>query len=179
MMPRSSRPAISCLPISTPTIGPTRARCWPRCWPPAPYCCRHRIIDSRQRVRTVVTIGQGTLDDAGQVVDVHGYFVDISDAQRGAAQAEIDEAINASAQSRADIEQAKGALMLVHGISAVDAFAVLRWHSSHANIKLRVLAKQITDGISTPTSGQTPNQRISRILGSVVPGYADKWQLTS
>lgn len=143
-----------------------------------PYCCRHRIIDARQRVRTVVTIGQGTLDEHGAVTDVYGYFVDITDAQRAATEADIELAVAASAATRADIEQAKGALMLVHGITAVDAFAVLRWHSQHANIKLRSLARMITDGISTPTAGETPNQKISRLLGGVVPGYPDKWQNT-
>ncbi len=68
--------------------------------------------------------------------------------------------------------------MLVHGITAVDAFAVLRWHSQHANIKLRALARMITDGISTPTPGETPNQKISRLLGGLVAGYPDKWQNT-
>ena len=143
-----------------------------------PYCCRHRIIDARQRERTVVTIGQGTLDEHGAVTDVHGYFVDITDAQRAATQADIELAVAASAATRADIEQAKGALMLVHGITAVDAFAVLRWHSQHANIKLRALARMITDGISTPTAGETPTQKISRLLGGVVAGYPDKWQDT-
>jgi hypothetical protein len=144
----------------------------------APYCCRHRIIDARQRERTVVTIGQGTLDEDGSVIDVHGYFVDITNAQGAATAADVDLAVQASAATRADIEQAKGALMLVHGITAVDAFAVLQWHSQHANIKLRTLAQMITDGISTPTAGETPNQKISRLLGGVVAGYADKWEGT-
>ena len=141
-----------------------------------PYCCRHRIIDARQRVRTVVTIGQGTLDEHGSVTVVHGYFVDITDAQRAATEADIELAVAASAATRADIEQAKGALMVVHGITAVDAFAVLQWHSQHANIKLRALARMITDGISAPTAGETPNQKISRLLGGVVAGYPDHWQ---
>lgn len=141
-----------------------------------PYCCRHRIIDARQQVRTVVTIGRGTLDPQGMVTDVHGYFVDITEAQRAATAADIEAAVEASAATRADIEQAKGALMVVHGITDVDAFAVLMWHSQHANIKLRVLARMITDGISTPTIGETPGQKVSRLLGGVVAGYADKWQ---
>ena len=66
--------------------------------------------------------------------------------------------------------------MLVHGISAVDAFAVLRWHSQRANIKLRVLAGLIVEGISRPGVDETPNQLISRILGGVVSGYADQWR---
>ena len=34
----------------------------------------------------------------------------------------------------------------------------------------------ITDGISTPTVGETANQKISRLLGGVVAGYPDKWR---
>lgn len=142
-----------------------------------PFCCRHRIVDSRRRVRTVVSIGQGTLDESGQVVEVHGYFVDISDAERRASDLEIRMAVEASAEHRADIEQAKGALMIVHGISAADAFAVLRWHSSHANLKLRDVARTLTAGMSAPlTPAETPNQRVSRLLGGIVSGYNDAWR---
>jgi hypothetical protein len=50
-------------------------------------------------------------------------------------------------------------------VDAVDASAVLRWHSSHANIKLRDVATFITQVISGPlTPEETPNQRISRLL---------------
>ena len=90
-----------------------------------PYCCRHRIVDAHRWVRTVVTIGQGTVDEHGVVTDVHGYFVDITDAQQAASAADIELGVAASAATRAVIEQAKGALMVVHGITAVDAFAVL------------------------------------------------------
>lgn len=134
-----------------------------------PFCCRHRIITSRQQVRTVVTIGRGVLDRNGVVRRVHGYFVDITNAARQATNAEIQEAVEKSAEGRADIEQAKGALMAVQGMSADDAFAVLRWHSSHANIKLRDIARLLTQGMSEPlTPGETANQRISRLLAAVV-----------
>ena len=57
-------------------------------------------------------------------------------------------------------------------LSAEDAFAVLRWHSSHANLKLRDVATLITKGMSAPlTPGETPNQRISRLLAAVVPQF--------
>lgn len=135
-----------------------------------PFCCRHRIITSQEQIRTVVTIGQGTLDEAGQVASVLGYFVDITDAARRASNAEIQEAVEKSASARADIEQAKGALMIVQGVSAEDAFAVLQWHSSHANLKLRDIARFITLGMSHPaTPNETPHQRISRLLAAVVP----------
>lgn len=142
-----------------------------------PYCCRHRIIDARQQVRTVVTIGQGTIDANGDVTELHGYFVDISDAGRHAAEEEIRKAVERSAAGRAEIEQAKGALMVVQGISAVDAFAVLRWHSQHSNMKLKDLASLITAGISVVAlATETPNQRISRVVGQVVVGFSDQWR---
>ncbi len=137
-----------------------------------PFCCRHRIVTSRQEVRTVVTIGQGSLDDRGRVVEVRGYFVDITDASLQASKQEIQEAVEMSAASRADIEQAKGALMVVQGVSDRDAFEVLRWHASHANIKLREVARTIVHGMQSPlTQSETADQRMSRLLTAVVPGH--------
>ena len=46
-------------------------------------------------------------------------------------------------ESRASIEQANGALMLVYGISTEQAFNLLRWRSQQTNTKLRALAKQL------------------------------------
>ena len=48
--------------------------------------------------------------------------------------------------SRAVIEQAKGILMHVHGVSEDEAFALLRRASSHSNRKLRDVARAIVDG---------------------------------
>lgn len=133
-----------------------------------PFCCRHRIITTRQQERTVITIGQGVLDNQRHVVTVHGYFVDITDAARHASTQEIQDAVDKSAGTRADIEQAKGALMIVQGVSADDAFAILRWISSHANIKLRDIAQFITNGMQHPaTPTETPNQRLGRLLGGL------------
>ena len=137
-----------------------------------PFCCRHRIITAQQQVRTVVTIGRGELDPDGRVCRVFGYFVDITDASRRASEADIHDAVEKSAATRAVIEQAKGALMVVQGVSAEDAFALLRWHSSHANLKLRDVATLITQGMPNPsTPEETPNQRISRLLATVVPQF--------
>ena len=134
-----------------------------------PFCCRHRIVTARQKVRTVVTIGQGNLDGSGAVSEVHGYFVDITESATHATQQELQDAVEKSAATRADIEQAKGALMVVQGVSAEDAFAVLAWHSSHANVKLRDLAVMITKEISHPFTGtESAAGRISRLLGGLV-----------
>jgi hypothetical protein len=136
-----------------------------------PFCCRHRIITSRQQVRTVVTIGQGVLNDSGRVARVTGYFVDITEATTAVSEQAIRDAVAGSAAARAQIEQAKGALMMVQGVTADDAFAVLRWHSSHANIRIRDLAALIVDTIGRPCSdAEGPQQRLSRLLNDVVRG---------
>lgn len=133
------------------------------------FCCRHRIITSRRETRTVVTIGQGELDDTGAVARVRGYFVDITDATAAVSQQMIREAVAHSAAAREVIEQAKGALMVVQGVSPEDAFAVLRWHSSHGNVKIRDLAQLIVDAIQQPYAEQeTPNQRLGRLLNGVI-----------
>lgn len=51
--------------------------------------------------------------------------------------------------SRADIDQAKGMLMLRYGIDAGAAFDVLRRWSSQTNTKVAVLAQQLIDGAAT------------------------------
>ena len=53
--------------------------------------------------------------------------------------------------SRTDIDQAKGALRVLNGGSAEEAFATLVARSQHANIKLRDVARQILDDLSRPT----------------------------
>lgn len=51
--------------------------------------------------------------------------------------------------SRAVIEQAKGVLMGVRGISEHEAFEIIRRHSQNRNIKVRDLAQRIVTGVYT------------------------------
>jgi hypothetical protein len=60
--------------------------------------------------------------------------------ERAARQAEMAK----FAESRAVIEQAKGMLMGVYGIGANSAFELLKWRSQEGNVKLRLVAEQIT-----------------------------------
>ncbi len=61
--------------------------------------------------------------------------------------------------SRADIEQAKGALRALHGYSAEDAFNALLNDSQRRNIKLRALAREFLDSMSTQPPTSTPKKR--------------------
>jgi hypothetical protein len=59
-------------------------------------------------------------------------------------QDEVTAAVAMITEHRADIEQAKGMLMLVHGMADPQAaFELLRWRSQETNTKLRVLARQV------------------------------------
>lgn len=75
---------------------------------------------------------------------------------------------------RAIIEQAKGMIMFVYGISADDAFALLRRQSQEHNVKLSLIAEQVakdlvelsraTRLLEQPASNEligTAHQRIS------------------
>lgn len=109
------------------------------------FSTRHRIVDTGGNEHQVVVVGDRFFDDDGDVAGTHGFYIDVSPAPGqtkeeliGARLAEINE-------NRAGIEQAKGMLMLVYGISADAAFELLKWLSQEANIKLRQLAEQIAD----------------------------------
>jgi hypothetical protein len=79
----------------------------------------------------------------GTVADDYDYDSDVAALQRE-HQDEVTAAVTAIAEHRADIEQAKGMLMLVHGMAdPQSAFDLLRWRSQETNTKLRLLARQV------------------------------------
>jgi hypothetical protein len=81
------------------------------------------------------------------------------------AQEEAQEAVRRSAESRAVIEQAKGALVAVFGIDADSAFALLRVRSQNGNIKLRDVAGGLVQQLAAGSTGTlTPQQRVSAYL---------------
>ena len=133
-----------------------------------PFCSRHRILDARERVHTVVTIGEGIRDSDGQIVQVRGYLIDVTDSlQRDLADA-TRAAVELSAETRAAIEQAKGALMITYGLDEDEAFALLRWHSQHTNIKIRDIAASITDRTNDPDiAGLTAAGKITEIIADL------------
>jgi hypothetical protein len=51
--------------------------------------------------------------------------------------------VQAAAEHRQAIEQAKGALMLAYGISPDAAVALLRWHSQQHNVRLNLIAERL------------------------------------
>ncbi|WP_016881705.1 MULTISPECIES: PAS and ANTAR domain-containing protein [unclassified Rhodococcus (in: high G+C Gram-positive bacteria)] len=111
-----------------------------------PFSSKHRIIDTTGKVRHVVVVGDHLHDDTGQVIGTTGFYIDITDTHQNDVKDSVDEAVAELAQSRAVIEQAKGALMLVYGITADRAFDVLTWRSQETNTRLCTIAEQIVAG---------------------------------
>jgi PAS domain S-box-containing protein len=108
------------------------------------FSTRHRIIDTGGNVRHIVVVGDQLLDDRGGVIGTHGFYVDVSPTER--AQEDLVTARLAEiSENRSTIEQTKGMLMLIYNIGADAAFNLLKWLSQEANVKLRLLAEQISE----------------------------------
>ncbi|MBF6435377.1 PAS and ANTAR domain-containing protein [Nocardia cyriacigeorgica] len=121
-----------------------------------PFSSRHRIVDTAGQQHHVIVVGEPLVED-GVVVGATGYCVDVTgsfDVQRKEI---LDETVPDIIHARSVIEQAKGALMLIYGLSADEAFRVLRWRSQETNIKLRDFAELLVAAL--PTQGEAPAQQ--------------------
>jgi PAS domain S-box-containing protein len=109
------------------------------------FSTRHRIIDTKGNVRYVVVVGDQLYNDQGAVIGTHGFYIDVSPLHDQEQEDLVTAKLAEISEQRASIEQAKGMLMLIYGISAKAAFDLLKWLSQEANVKLRLLAEQITE----------------------------------
>ncbi|ABG99811.1 conserved hypothetical protein (plasmid) [Rhodococcus jostii RHA1] len=129
-----------------------------------PFSSRHRIIDTTGAIHQVVVVGDRLYDDTGEVIGTTGFYIDITDSYRSDVKDSVDEAVAELAQSRAVIEQAKGALMLVYGITADRAFDILTWRSQETNTRLRTIAEQLVTGFSEFDPGTGLRARFDHLL---------------
>ncbi|HZE15117.1 MAG TPA: PAS and ANTAR domain-containing protein [Mycobacterium sp.] len=118
-----------------------------------PFCSRHRIIDAAGRTHWIVVVGDIMCDAVGAVIGTAGFYVDVTESLLS----DISTVLNDVAASRAQIEQAKGVLMAVYGISAERAFEILVWRSQETNVKVRDLAARFLAAISGRVSSDTLN----------------------
>ncbi len=80
----------------------------------------------------------------------------------------LDETLPDLVAARSAIDQAKGALMVIYGISAEQAFRVLSWRSQETNTKLRDLAYRLVDAIPEFRGcGVTDRTRFDHLLLTV------------
>ncbi|MBF6352397.1 PAS and ANTAR domain-containing protein [Nocardia flavorosea] len=114
----------------------------------APFCSRHRIVDTTGQTRHVIVVADSMTGDDGQLVGSAGYYVDLTTTLAEERQETLQDTLPELFAARAVIEQAKGALMLVYGISSEQAFRVLIWRSQETNTKLRALAQRLVAELS-------------------------------
>jgi len=81
--------------------------------------------------------------------------------------AEID-ALRGIVASMPVIEQAKGAIMLSHGVPTDAAFALLRWISQQHNIKIRDLAARLTTTIAARSPDTDARSLMDRLLTDLI-----------
>ncbi|MGI5191575.1 PAS and ANTAR domain-containing protein [Promicromonospora sp. CA-289599] len=126
-----------------------------------PFSSVHRIVDAAGRTRTLAVTGQGRRDPAtGRTTELFGYFIDVTKAQREAAAREASASIQASSERRAVIEQAKGVLMVVHGIEEDEAIDRLREASNQSNVPLRDIAYSLVQLFSGPDVTEFPTSEV-------------------
>lgn len=118
-----------------------------------PFSSRHRILDTAGRTHCVVVVGDVMRDQSGAVVGTTGFYIDVTES----LQSDIKTALSDAAASRAQIEQAKGVLMAVYGISAERAFDILVWRSQETNIKVRDVATRFMTAVAGRSSADTLN----------------------
>jgi hypothetical protein len=113
------------------------------------FSSRHRFIDTSGREHTVIVLADRMHNDDGAVVGTEGFYVDLTDTVDQSRNKALNDVLPELLESRAAIEQAKGALMVVYQIDADQAFAMLQWRSQQTNTKLRALAAQVVAEIGT------------------------------
>jgi ANTAR domain/PAS fold len=128
---------------------------------------RHRFLDTAGRVHDVIVVADRMIDPTGAVVGTEGYYIDLTDTFDETRNEILDETLPELVEARGIIEQAKGVLMFVYGISAEQAFALLRWRSQQTNTKLRALAGQLLADIQTRTPSPATVRSFDHLLLTV------------
>lgn len=127
-------------------------------------CLLHRIVDGKLRARSLLSVGFAGFE-ADRVVELNGIVVDLTERLRDNQRAEITRAVQRSTESRSVIDQAKGVMMGVFQIDDNQAFELLRWHSSYANVKVRDVATILVGRLAAPELVDLPSRvRLATIL---------------
>ncbi|MGW6226775.1 PAS and ANTAR domain-containing protein [Cellulosimicrobium cellulans] len=122
----------------------------------------HRIMDARGKERYLVIVGQGRRDPVtGMVVELLGYFVDITSTVAAGGEERAHRDIAAAAAGRGPIEQAKGILVATHGVDPDEAFGLLKRASNDKNVRLRDLARVVDEATR---SGADCAERVDALL---------------
>ncbi|MFR9774362.1 ANTAR domain-containing protein [Nocardia sp. SC052] len=99
-------------------------------------------------MRQVLVVGDRMFDGTGATIGTVGYFIDLTARLDGNRNETLHGALSKLVETRAAIEQAKGVLMFVYGITAEQAFGVLRWRSQETHTKIRTLAAKLVTAVT-------------------------------
>ena len=137
-----------------------------------PFSSRHRIIDTAGDTHSVIVVGDSVVDESGAVVGSSGFYIDVTETLDSTVKASVDVLVNEITASRGVIEQAKGMLMVIYGISADRAFDILVWRSQETNVKLRDVAEQLI--VRTLDDFRVPTLLRTRFGSRAVTGLNEK-----
>ena len=140
---------------------------WTRAATGATVTLWHRIVTTGEREITVLTTLVGlTVDGVPHYIEL--VLVDLTDRLREEKTTQFSEEVERASRSRGLIEAAKGMLMVSLDIDDIQAFDLIRWHSSHSNLKVRDVAALLVDGLSLPRSGQGDQRRqVAEVLSGL------------
>jgi hypothetical protein len=113
------------------------------------FSSRHRFYDTAGDEHSVIVVADRMFDETGAVVGTSGYYIDVTGALEESRREVLEGNLSEVIAARSEIEQAKGALMLVYGVGAEQAFDLLRWRSQETNTKVRALAAQLVAELPT------------------------------
>ncbi|ACV80648.1 GAF and ANTAR domain-containing protein [Nakamurella multipartita] len=128
-----------------------------------PVVVNHLLLTAEAEPRPAMTT-LTALTEQDRVRAVTGVITDLSDRVRRATEAEIRQAVRAAAATRSEIDQAKGIVMAAFDVDADQAFALLKWHSSQSNRKLRDLATGMIEGLAAANSALPLRRRLSTVF---------------
>jgi hypothetical protein len=135
-----------------------RERRWPVYVPAAARLGAVTQLSARVQFDRTATLGSMNLYATGEVVpeEEADSLAEVFAAQAAVALggAAVVTGLTEGMDSRKLIGQATGILMERFQIDEAHAFAYLRRESSHRNVKLRVIAAEVTQGISDPPVGR-------------------------
>lgn len=108
-----------------------------------PFACAHRIVDRKGRTRSVVVIGQGWRGSTDRSPELVGYVIDVTPVLKEALERRSSGVVTRAFVSQAVIEQARGVIMAVCGVSEEAAGQLLLEAAGRAGIPLRLAADQV------------------------------------
>ena len=102
-----------------------------------------RLVDAQGETRRVMLLGSGSGDEGD--VRLRGQLVDLTSWQDQILNDDLGPVVDDFRAHRAVIEQAKGVLVLAQGVTADEAFELLRAYSQDNNIKVRDVAARLVE----------------------------------